>query len=85
VPAIATQQELDVRSAAWSDDDAKVDEALLGSFPASDSPPWTLGVIARPFRTHRCEDGSAKETACGGRVVPEAEVGASRTPQSMPR
>jgi hypothetical protein len=57
VPAIATQREQDVRSSAWSDDDAKVDEALLGSFPASDSPPWTLGVIARPFRTQVCEDG----------------------------
>ena len=63
MPVIATQQELHVWPSVWADDDAKIDEALLESFPASDAPPWTLKVSARPFRTQGCEDGRLKETA----------------------
>jgi hypothetical protein len=40
---IATQPDLPVLPSV-SDVDAKVDEALLESFPAGDAPSWMLGV-----------------------------------------
>lgn len=42
--AFATQPDWPVPRSASEADDAKVDEALLEPFPASDAPSWTLGV-----------------------------------------
>ena len=39
-------------------DDERVDEAGLGSFPASDPPPWTFGRERRPVPLSGDLDGS---------------------------
>ena len=71
MPAIATQEVLDVRSAAWSDDDAKVDEALLGSFPGQrlptmDSRSHRPPISDTPLR-RRQRKGDSLRRACGSR------------------
>jgi len=39
----------DPNAAHWPDpdDEARIEEALAGTFPASDAPPWTLGVTSK--------------------------------------
>jgi len=41
-------------------DEREIDRVLADSFPASDSPPWTLGVRREPATESATLDGDAK-------------------------
>ncbi len=43
MPAIAKRQNL-VYTPSVPDEEAQINHVFEGSFPASDAPPWTLGV-----------------------------------------
>ena len=36
-------------------EEREIDQILADSFPASDSPPWTLGVVEAPIREPRAK------------------------------
>ena len=46
----------DVQPKAGDDEENEIDQILADSFPASDAPPWTLGVTATVSDTRQERD-----------------------------